>query len=222
LTGDGGDEAFGGYRRYAYWGMLHRIFPRIYTAIATRWYLPPARLFPLLNPAFAARVRAGAMPQEQFSAMDGMLAYAFTTFLPDDLLVKLDVATMAHGLEARCPFLDRALLDFAFRIPAAWKIKGMRTKVICRDAFAHLLPRAIVRAPKRGFELPVDAWLRGPLYHHARDTILSSAALRAQFNARALERMLLCHRRGARRHGHRIWMLMCFALWQERYIAGSG
>jgi len=99
-------------------------------------------------------------------------------YLPDDLLVKLDVASMAHSLEARSPFLDRELMEAASALPASYKLAGGTTKRVLRRAVGRLLPPDVVDGPKRGFGIPLDAWFRGPLLDHAREVLTSSAARR--------------------------------------------
>ena len=142
--------------------------------------------------------------------------------LPDDLLVKVDVATMAHGLEGRSPFLDHELMDFAASIPAAQRMRGLRTKALLKSAMAARLPRALLRRPKRGFGVPLGQWLRHDLKELAHDTLLSQRArTRGLFRPRAVERLLDEHMAGGRAHHDRIWALLMLELWFVMWIDGA-
>jgi len=119
-------------------------------------------------------------------------------YLPDDILVKLDIASMAHGLEARCPFLDRDLLEYAASLPGRLKLgraRGrMASKLVLRHALRRLLPADVLSGPKRGFGVPLEHWFRGPLAEHARDVLLSPAARgRGLFRPAAVESLLDDH-----------------------------
>jgi asparagine synthase (glutamine-hydrolysing) len=141
------------------------------------------------------------------------------TYLPDGLLVKVDVASMAHGLEARSPFLDRAVMALAATIPAEQKFVGGVQKGLLRRAVADLLPVDIVNRPKRGFGVPIQQWLAGDLHAFARDVLLSAEARqRGLFESRAIERMLDEHRQGRRLHHTRLWAALCLELWSRMWI----
>ncbi len=109
-----------------------------------------------------------------------MLATNFHSYLHDDLLVKADRMSMATSLEARAPFLDRALIEYVAGLPDDYKLRGRTTKAILREAFADLVPEPVKRRGKKGFGVPLDAWFRHELRDYARDHLLSpSARLRA-------------------------------------------
>src|SRR3954469_2570579 len=146
-----------------------------------------------------------------------MLAANFATYLPGDLLVKTDRCTMANSLEARCPFLDTALLEYVARLPDAWKLDGRRTKAILRDAFSDLIPSEIDRRPKTGFGVALDAWFRGELRDYTRDVLLaSSARLKTYLRAETVQRLVDAHIGGAANHGQRLWVLICFERWLQQ------
>jgi asparagine synthase (glutamine-hydrolysing) len=146
-----------------------------------------------------------------------MLAANFSTYLPGDLLVKTDRCTMANSLEARCPLLDTALMEYVAGLPDAWKLDGRRTKAILREAFADLIPPEVDRRPKTGFGVPLDAWFRGELRDYARDTLLaSSAKLRTYLRADAVQRLVDEHQSGRANLGHRLWALICFERWLQQ------
>ena len=145
------------------------------------------------------------------------------TNLPDDLLVKVDVATMAHGLEARSPFLDHELMAFAASIPATQRMSGLGTKALLKSVMASRLPPETLRQPKRGFGVPIEHWLRHELKDLAYDTLLSArAAARGLFRPDAVQRLLDEHMSGRRLHHDRIWALLMLELWFQMWIDGDG
>jgi len=126
---------------------------------------------------------------------------------------------MAHSLEARVPFLDSVVTDFALALPTKHKVRGLRKKVLLRKAAAPLLPREIVHGRKRGFSIPAAAWLRGELEPFARDT-LSADVLRRQgfFRHEPVRRLLDEHVEGKADHSRQLWGLLAFTLWHERHV----
>jgi asparagine synthase (glutamine-hydrolysing) len=142
--------------------------------------------------------------------------------LPDDLLVKVDGATMAHGLEGRSPFLDHELMAFAASIPAAQKMPGTSTKALFKSVMAERLPKEILRQPKRGFGVPIEHWLRHELRDLAHDTLTSAAArARGLFRPEAVDRLLDEHMTGRRAHHDQIWALLMLELWFAMWIDGA-
>ncbi len=200
MGGDGGDEAFGGYRRYAYWNAFRYFKKDAYERIASYPYFP------------------SALPPEPLRSLDGVFSHGITTFLPDDLLVKTDRAAMAHGLEMRSPFLGRELMEFAASLPASWKVRFFGTKLILKDALRGTVPDGVLAGPKRGFEVPVDAWFRGKWHAWAREILLDArTARRGYFDREKIAALLEGHRTGSRRNGQRIWLLLCFELWNREF-----
>ena len=136
------------------------------------------------------------------------------TYLPDDLLVKVDVATMAHGLEARSPFLDHEFMEFAAIIPAGTKMRGLRTKSVLKSAMANRLPRELLRRPKMGFGVPIERWLRDELREMAYDVLLSERArARGLFCHDRIRQLLDDHVARRRANHYRIWALLFLELW---------
>jgi asparagine synthase (glutamine-hydrolysing) len=137
------------------------------------------------------------------------------------LLVKTDRMSMAHGLEARVPYLDPVVSELALALPTALKVRGLSKKRLLRQALTPLVPDEILRARKRGFSIPAAAWLRGELAPLARE-ILAPARTKSQgfFNDQVVTRLLQEHL--ARRHDHsrQIWGLLFFSLWAEQVGAG--
>lgn len=141
------------------------------------------------------------------------------TYLPDDLLVKVDVASMAFGLEARAPFLSLALIDHAQSLPESLKMPGGRLKGHLKDAVRGLLPPSIINRPKMGFGVPIEKWFRTDLYTFAGD-ILSSAASRSRgiFREGYAESLLADHGCGRRQHHTRLWAILMLELWFREWI----
>jgi asparagine synthase (glutamine-hydrolysing) len=268
LSGDGGDEAFGGYARYAHdlkeaalrrwlprWfrqaslGPLAQVWPKSdWLPRPLRWKTlltnlsleagaayantlsqcrPPLRR-QLLAPHIAAEldghdpeaiVRASYARASHRDPLGGMIAADVATVLPDDFLVKVDRASMAHGLEVRPPLLDYRLLELAARIPSRWKVTNGETKWILKRTFERQLPRSIVGRRKHGFEIPIDAWLRGPLRDAFEDAVLDRRApVRELIDQDTASKVYRAHLAGTGRHGNVLWSLLILARWAERYL----
>jgi asparagine synthase (glutamine-hydrolysing) len=143
----------------------------------------------------------------------------FHTYLPDDLMVKVDVATMAHGLEARSPLLDHVLVEWAAGVPAAVQLAGGVTKALLRSAMATALPRAVLTRPKHGFGIPLDRWFRTDLKEFAYDTLLSRSAVeRGLFQPGYVRRLLDEHCSFRRLNHTRLWALLVLELWFRMWI----
>ncbi len=144
------------------------------------------------------------------------------TYLPDDLLYKADIASMANSLELRAPFLDHHLAELALGLPDHLRLDGSTGKVALRRAFAADLPPEILERGKAGFGVPVARWFRGELRDLAGDVLLGTAARnRGQFRPEAVEALLSEHTEGSADHGARIWALIMLELWQQRYTADA-
>jgi asparagine synthase (glutamine-hydrolysing) len=148
-----------------------------------------------------------------------LLAVNMMSYLPGDLLVKTDRMTMANSLEARCPFLDHRLLEFACQIPSALKLKGMTTHYVLKRALNGLVPDEIIWRKKHGFGVPVGRWFRTSMRDYVRDTLLSPEAMgRGYFRPEALRLIVEEHISGRRDHGHRLWALLTFEVWHQLFI----
>ncbi len=268
LSGDGGDEAFGGYTRYTHdlkearlrgllpgWfrrgvlGPLAGVWPKAdwlprplrARTLLTNLALEPSRAYantlslcrpPLRRRLLAADVASGLngyRPErtvEEAHAvaplndpLGGMLAADVATMLPDDFLVKVDRASMANGLEVRPPLLDHELLELAARIPSAWKVCGNESKWIFKRAVGPRLPPGILGRRKQGFEIPLDAWLRGPLRPVFEEAVLRPNAPAADLlDRKTTERLYRAHLAGTGRHGGILWSLLVLARWADRYL----
>lgn len=141
----------------------------------------------------------------------------FARYLPDDLLVKVDVASMANSLEVRCPFLDHILVEFAMTIPAKLKLRSGITKYLLKKAFARFLPDEILNRDKAGFAIPLDDWLRNELREWTREVVLSDD-MKEFFNMSCLKRMLDSHFSGRSNLGSKLWAILNFSLWHKMFI----
>jgi len=258
LSGEGGDELFGGYYTYAAdllaqrtgWSapLVRPLVERLPSSSArasfdyrAKRFVRAARLAPLerhhgWKEIFSRDARAELtgrrddfdpvdLLRARFAETDGAELLArlqdvdLGTYLVDDLLVKTDRASMAHSLEARVPFLDPVVTNFALGLPTRHKVRGLRKKVLLRKAAAPLVPPELLRRRKRGFSIPAAAWLRGELEPFARET-LSAAALQRQgfFRPEAVSRLIDDHVAGREDLSRQLWGLLAFTLWHERHV----
>jgi len=270
LNGDGGDETFAGYGRYAANVLLARAdrapaalrrllarattllpssgriaspinrlrrgmsvlgldAPDRYAAYMTelngldrdQLYTPEYRRT-LSEAAVLEVIRAPWRESTATHIVDRMLDVDTRTYLTDDLLAKIDIATMAHSLEARSPLLDHEFVEFAASLEPADKLSGRSHKVGLKDAVRGWVPDEILDAPKRGFRLPIHDWLRGHLRDYAQDVLLDPAAIeRGHFNRTYVERLLSEHARSQADHSQGIWTLLMYELWQDHVRGGA-
>ncbi|MBN2288465.1 MAG: asparagine synthase (glutamine-hydrolyzing) [Candidatus Glassbacteria bacterium] len=151
-------------------------------------------------------------------ADSGLLADA-NFYLPNDLLVKVDIATMAVSLEGRSPFLDHKMMEFAARLPSAYKLRGPRLKAILKDAVAGWLPRSVLKKPKWGFAVPIGQWFRGEMRDFLCDHLLGGSARgRDFFRPDRVETLVQMHLDGRRDLAHHLWILLMFELWQRTFF----
>jgi asparagine synthase (glutamine-hydrolysing) len=144
------------------------------------------------------------------------------TYLPCDLMTKVDIASMAHGLEVRCPMLDYRLVEFAMSLPSALKLRHFRGKAILKDAFGESLPPAIWRRPKMGFGVPIARWFRGELRPMIYELLLApDARVNSFFNTSALQRLVVEHDSGKQNHGYRLWSLLMLEAWMRTWQGKS-
>jgi asparagine synthase (glutamine-hydrolysing) len=255
LTGDGGDEAFAGYERYAAVGLAGRVaLPGAGTAArALRWAgrgeprsranragrllevaaLPAAARYGRLMEVFPASLRAvlwePAFVREPVPASEllgpagdgisGLQRLDVRTYLPGDLLLKADLASMAHSLEVRSPLLDHAVLELGVSLPDRLKVDGRRGKVALRRAYADALPPLVAARGKSGFGVPIARWFREELRALAGDVLLGETArARGLFRPGAVAGLLHDHVSGRADHAHRLWCLLMLELWQREHL----
>jgi asparagine synthase (glutamine-hydrolysing) len=146
----------------------------------------------------------------------------FKTYLPDDILTKVDRASMASSLEVRCPLLDHRLIEYAAALPSRVKLRGTRTKVILKEALRGVLPSEILERRKMGFAMPVGDWLRGPLRPLVEEDVVACTALHDFFDAAAVGRMWQQHRSGLRDRSTALWTMLIFSRWYRRFMRARG
>lgn len=141
------------------------------------------------------------------------------TYLPCDILTKVDIASMAFSLEARSPFMDHHVVELAARIPMELKLQGGRGKRILIDTFRDLLPESIQNRPKMGFGVPLDHWFRNELREMLTDTLLDSQTLgRGYFNPTTVRKLVDEHTSSQWDHSARLWLLLVFELWHRKFL----
>ena len=186
--------------------------------------------FRLYSPAARHRVDAHAFEALDRSRPDGtdpsslnrMLRLDQTSYLPDDLLLKTDYATMAHGLEARAPFLDHLLAEVAGRLPQHLKATHRQTKVALRCIARRLLPRELAERKKRGFAVPIERWFGDELEPWIRNVLVDTATTVPEyFRREVIEETIDQHTSGRHDRASKIYALLVFELWHRQYVAGE-
>jgi len=180
----------------------------------------------MLTPELRARIGKSATTEylaERFErpgedVLNRYLYLDLATYLPEDILFKVDIASMANSLECRSPFLDHKLIEFAASLPGRYKLSAAgRHKHILKAAFADWLPRDFMDRPKKGFSVPLTRWLREDLADMMRDTLVSRRTLSRWFRQEEVERYVAEHVSGRGSHSTRLWPLLVLALWVERF-----
>ncbi|MDZ7267382.1 MAG: asparagine synthase (glutamine-hydrolyzing) [candidate division KSB1 bacterium] len=153
-------------------------------------------------------------------ALNRQLYVDLKTYLCDDIMVKVDRMSMAVSLEARAPFLDYRVVEYAATIPSALKLRGKQSKWILKQAMADLLPPQILKRGKEGFSIPIKNWLKQELRPLMLD-VLSPARLKREgfFDAAYVQRLIDEHLRGSENHSHRLWALTVFGIWHDHYLS---
>ena len=268
LNGDGGDEVFAGYSRYAAQRLAGRITGsqrlreqmasfagrvgagaggphsqrrsavRVLTALglepAARYdtwvsYFTRTQLDDLYEPAFrsqlAPRSSVDSMISEAWEdacasdPVEIMLDVDVNTYLPGDLLVKMDIAGMAHSLEIRSPFLDHVLMERVAHLPAGLKLRGVRLKTLLKEAMRPWLPGDVLSRRKMGFAVPIASWFRGSLAHLPKEILLDPRAVnRGVFRPDGISRLVADHRAGNRDNASKLWALIQLELWFRTYV----
>jgi asparagine synthase (glutamine-hydrolysing) len=268
LNGDGGDESFAGYERYAAMKAAET-YNRVPKALREAFIDLPVSFLPsseiqksrirdvkrfltaarlprseryfrwsstfdsvakreIYTEDFANKI-SGNDPEhfqaEWFAAangaglLDATLLTDQMTYLPNDLLVKVDIASMAVSLEARSPFLDHHLIEFAASLPERMKLSGFQTKSLLKKVAARLVPREVIYRRKMGFGVPIAKWLRNEMKDFTRETLLSEKSLsRGIIKPEMLERYVTEHIEARRDHAFQIWTLLMLELWFQRFI----
>jgi len=268
LNGDGGDESFAGYERYAAMRVAE-IYNRIPKLARKVLVETPIKLFPtsevkksrardvkrflqaaslpkaerylrwqsvfyrdaknsLYTAGFVERVKANSsfgVLEKWFNKANGAGIVDTTlltdqmTYLPNDLLVKVDIASMANSLEARSPFLDHKVIEFAASLPESIKMKRFETKSLLKRVAAKLVPREVIYRRKMGFGVPIGNWFRGDMKDFVREVMLSETfTKRGIAKPEVVLRYVTEHIEGTRDHTFQIWTLLMLELWFQRFI----
>lgn len=172
---------------------------------------------PLLHPEINNKYNNIKLPSF-INFIESMQFLDQTNYLPDDILVKVDRATMAYSLEAREPLLDHRLVEFAWQLPMKYKMRGTQQKWILKKILSKYLPNQLIDRPKMGFAVPIDVWLRGELRDWA-STLLDPKKLEEQglFNSNIVNYKLQQHLSGARNHQYDLWGILMFQAWYDYY-----
>ena len=267
LNGDGGDESFAGYERYAAMQLAenYRKVPEfvrksvnagvglIPTSELGRSRLRSGKRFleaaslpkvdrylrwvsifdapaksSLYSDAFKSETTSGyakSLLEPWFlhangsGFVDASLLADLMTYLPNDLLVKVDIATMAVSLEARSPFLDHHVIEFAASLPEKFKLRGLTTKYLLKKVLRKLLPSENLDRRKMGFGVPIGHWFRGKMQPFLREVVLSEKALnRGLFKPEIVRQLVDQHTEGKRDYSHQLWTLLMLELWFQRFI----
>jgi len=250
LSGDGGDELFGGYTRYreilghkagggsglrrlvsALGLMLPHLFPgrnRLVDFGRSRWGRYAATVVQPVRVDEGGVARKGQSGGDVFvgdQLIDrvclklgndfaaAMMQVDVETYLPGDILTKVDRTSMAVSLEARVPLLDFDLVDFALQIPGKWRVTASESKRLFRRAIRGIVPESVLSRPKRGFEVPLGRWFRGPLRHRIEALRNPSPELRQYVDAGAVQRLVFEHVIGRRDHSAMLWRLIVLDCW---------
>jgi len=199
-----------------------------------RWFglCTPEERHHLYTAAFRATV-GGSDPEALFVEVfgqsdaeewtDATLAADVQLYLADDLLVKMDRATMAHSLEARSPFLDHSLMEFVASLPAHFKLAGRNKKYLLKAALRGVLPDVVLDRPKMGFSAPIAHWFRNELREMAYDVLLSPTTVqRGYFRKQVMAQLLDEHCTGRQDHAETLWQLLVLELWHRTFIDAGG
>ena len=154
--------------------------------------------------------------------LERILYLSTKLYLQDDILVKVDRASMANGLEVRCPLLDQEVVEFACRLPMQYKLRGLTTKYLLKKSAANLLPEAIIKRRKKGFGIPISKWLGGELKDFMLDH-LAERRIKSQgyFNYSYVKRLIDDHLKKKKDNRKPLWTLLIFQIWHERYVEAS-
>ncbi|MFP5299347.1 MAG: asparagine synthase-related protein, partial [Actinomycetota bacterium] len=155
---------------------------------------------------------------DKLHPVDAAMSVDVRSYLPYDLLVKVDIASMANSLEARSPFLDQEVMSFAARLPVDMKLKGRTSKYILRKTFADLLPKENTSRPKMGFAVPVGQWLRGPLKELLHDTLLAHDARTSTYLDPATVRMVVDRHMDGEERSAQVWNLLMLEMWHREVV----
>jgi asparagine synthase (glutamine-hydrolysing) len=188
----------------------------LYSGMVSLWSDPQVLVLGAGNEQ--AENRSVGLPTSELGPIEQMMALDAVSYLPDDILVKVDRAAMAVSLETRVPYVDHRVVEFAWRIPQNLKIKDGTTKWILRELLYRYVPRDLIERPKMGFAVPIGDWLRGPLRPWA-EALLDESRLRSEGYLRPepIRKTWELHLSGHSDHHARLWVVLMFQSWLEAH-----
>ena len=190
-------------------------FSNIYYTLCSHWK-DPTKI--VLNSKEPGTLLTKFKPNLNYlDTQEQMMALDFLTYLPDDILVKLDRAAMASSLETRVPFLDHNLIEYVFKIPHSLKFRNGHGKWILKKILNQYVPKNLTERPKMGFAIPLGSWLRGPLRDWA-ENLLNEKRLNQEnfFNTKLVRDKWLEHLNGKKNWHHHLWDILMFQAWLEK------
>jgi len=230
LSGDGADELFLGYGWYwSYWHTRKIVYAKnILLSSPYKQHLRNATVFPssmrrrlFINPAHATDGNIGQLAEElSGSGIQKMNYFDITTYLPGQLLSKVDQTSMMHGLEVRCPFLDYQLAEYVFNLPEHFKTDHSRGKIILKDILEEIMPKEFVHRGKQGFGAPVRKWLEEPQMQSYIENKLKSGAYIYTYLKEAEVQKFMKEVFGSKnpKGYYQLWVLLCLELWLSSHL----
>jgi asparagine synthase (glutamine-hydrolysing) len=192
----------------------------LYLGLVSHWTRPSRVVLGAEEPSTILNAGGGPHDLDEFTTR--MMELDLLTYLPDDILVKVDRASMAVSLESRAPFLDHRVVEFAASLPLSQKLRGSTTKWIVRRVLEKYVPRELFERPKMGFGVPIDSWLRGPLRDWAED-LLSESRLRSEgfFDSNPIRQLWLDHQARRTEAQYPLWDILMFQAWLRELDVGK-
>ncbi len=256
LSGDGGDELFGGYNSYSkllklyssvynnkvsnklLFSPINKLLPDYFYGKGLTYYLSKEKgnlgafyclwkdyerkqifskeLNNLLENNYAEKVKINILDKMNGDFLNKLQYLDLGTYLPDDILTKVDIVTMLNSLEARVPLLDHKFAELSFTIPWELKLNTKGQKYILKETFKPLLPSTVISHKKQGFGIPLNHWFKTDLKEYTFDNLIDNKLLDVYFNSKIIKKMLNNHSKGIRDYSNKIWSLLFYNEWMKQ------